>query len=291
MFEKLSKFGAGYINVMSDEERECIKMLLSEEGREPNPFYEGYSFGDFFSMLGSACGPLTPIEIKEVADEEYLKSPLFFFARKLCDIIERDGYIKLTKEGLLPLDVITELNVQDRLILDAPAGTCLDHEGLVGKLLRLLLLDAKIVRMQNKRMIFTKVSDKIISSNYKLFDTLFSTFTSNMNWKQIDGLPKFGYGVMGCCFQLILLQNYGHISRNCAFYSNSFLKLIDSGIEENVYLWYTFEVCLQSWGFVAIDKKENSPDYLVRRTELFDKIFLIKPFQEFVVEPLMSVNK
>ena len=291
MFDLLLKFGPQGLNALSDEERDFYQMLFSEEGRQPNPFFEGYSHMDFFMMLQHSFGPFSIVQIKKTEDEVYMKSPMFFLVRKLCDIIEREGYIKLTKEGLLPLDVMTELNVQDRLNLNPPAGTCMDQEGLVGKLLRLLLFECNIVRMQNKRMVFRKASLKVRSDNHELFTLLFRTFCTYMNWKQIDGLPAYMRGIMGCSFQFILLKNYGHISKNCSFYSESFLKLGDFGLEEQDYLWYTFELCLQAWGFVVIEKKEHSQDYFVRRSALLDEIIHINPFKEFVIEPIMSVSK
>lgn len=291
MFDLLHKFGPQGLKALSDEQREFYRMMISEEGRQPNPFFEGYSLMDFFLMLRFGYGAFSPVQIKETDDEVYMKSPMFFLARKLCDIIEREGYIKLTKEGLLPLDVMTELNVQDRLNLNPPAGTCMDHEGLVGKLLRLLLFECNIVRMQNKRMVFRKASLKVRSDNHKLFSLLFSTFSIDLDWKQIDGLPAFKRGILGCSFQFILLKNYGHISKNCSFYSESFLRLGDFGFEEQNYLWYTFELCLQAWGFVVIEKKEHSQDYFVRRSALLDEIIHINPFKEFVIEPIMSVSK
>jgi len=273
MFNLLHKFGPQGFYALSDEQREFYRMMISEEGRQPNPFFEGYSLMDFFLMLRFGYGAFSPVQIKETDDEVYMKSPMFFLARKLCDII------------------MTELNVQDRLNLNPPAGTCMDHEGLVGKLLRLLLFECNIVRMQNKRMVFRKASLKVRSDNHKLFSLLFSTFSTDLDWKQIDGLPAFKRSIMGCSFQFILLKNYGHISKNCSFYSESFLRLGNFGLEEQDYLWYTFELCLQAWGFVVIEKKEHSQDYFVRRSALLDEIIHINPFKEFVIEPIMSVSK
>ena len=217
----------------------------------------------------------------DISDIPLIKQIRFFINQ-----IDLSNGIKLTKAGNLPPIIVKELYQQeilkdyfiDRGITKLSKET--DCNAIV--LTRILCEQSGLIKKRNGVLTVTKKAVDIVGSN-KLLPLIFSTFTEKFSWGFFDGYQNDYIGQLGWGYSLMLISQYGDITRNSKYYAEKYfevyphlltLKAYDGSIHSidsnyNCYSVRTFERFLDYFGFTEATEKKL--ECTVNKTDLFDK--------------------
>ena len=237
------------------------------------------------------------ISFKRLDDSDFEQIPIFRQLRCLIYILKRDGKIKLTATGALPVRLLTEIykqGVSCGYIERNDRKIRLEAECMTVELTHILAKLTKIVKEQKGVMTLTKSGEKLSKDNQALLELMIKKYTTEFNFAYFDRYESGNTAGIGNGFSLILVSKYGNEQRSYKFYAEkyfaAFPMLVDDFISHIVpaeeeaadcYEMRTFEIYLENFGL--IERKETSrmreqdDDVLIQKTLLFDKLFQIKP--------------
>lgn len=296
----LQKFIEQQLNENGNLELDDLQIKLNNirdmENRKPIPEFEGYSADDMHYIMYSTFNPNSPIQIKPLKEEEYLKIPIFNQIRYLAEIINREGGLKFTDTGNLPVKMVKELYEQGYLKEKhiELGWTKLNNENVSNfiKISKHLIQLTGIAKKEKNKLILTRKSKTILNDNNLLFQVIFSTYTEKMNWAFFDYYGDNNIGQLAYGFSLILLSKFGNVKRLDQFYAEKYITAFPAilnsispkeyrSVKDGAYHCYsyrTFNQFLNYFGLITIEEEGYMSDRktYIAKTELFDLLFEIK---------------
>lgn len=256
------------------------------------PKFEGYSPEEMHTILYGAFNENSPIHLKKLKGDEYQKFPLFNQVLYLANLIKDAKEIKLTQHGYMPPKVVSELCDQKFLpdeMFGRPLKIRKESDSFHTQLAKFILDAGGIIKKRNNKLSLTKNGSKIIENNQKLFEKIFKTYFTKINWAFFDLYGNNRIGQFAFGFSLILLDKYGSKTRRCDFYAEKYFDAfpdVFQHYEDTVYMdatkrnyicysLRTFEKFLFHFGLVEIVQGKWKIDLMVRKTNLFDSLFKI----------------
>lgn len=269
-----------------------LNIIADKKTRTGIPEFEGYSPEEMQTILYGTFTENSPIHLKKLKGDEYQKFPLFNQVLYLANLINDSNEIKLTQNGYLPPKVVGELCEQMFLpdeFFGRPLKVRKESDSFHTQLAKFILDAGGIIKKRNNKLSLTKNGSNIIDNNQKLFDKIFDTYFTKINWAYFDGYGNNGIGQFAFGFSLILLDKFGDKNMKSDFYAEKYFDAfpnIHQDYEEteymdstkrnyNCYSLRTFERFLFNFGLVKIVREKWDTDLMVRKTILFDDIFKI----------------
>ena len=264
--------------------------------RQLNQF-DGYSPEEMHCIISDLWGENSIVEIKKLDVADFEQIPLFRQIRCLTDILKRDGKIKLTATGALPVKFLTEIYKQGVLCEYIEKNACkirLEAECMTVELTHILAKLTKVVKEQKGVMTLTKSGEKLIKDNQALLELMIKKFSTEFNFAYFDSYESDNTAGIGNGFSLILVSKYGNEQRSYKFYAEKyftvFTTLVNDFMSDIVtteqwaawcYERRTFAVYLENFGLIEREKtggiRQQNDDVLIKKSKLFDKLFQIKP--------------
>lgn len=283
-------------NIEHDEIQKKLNMYRELENKRPVLEFEGYSPSDMHNIMYCTFDAFSPIKLQTLKNEEYLKIPIFNQIRYLAEIINREGEIKLTDTGNLPVKVVKELYeqgfIKEKQIEAGWVKLINENDASSIKLTKLLIQQIGITKKRNNKLSLTKNSNSIINDYDLLFRLIFFTYTSGFNWAFFDGYGDHNIGKLAFGFSLILISKYGNEQQIDTFYAEKYITafpaLLDKishkeyrNLKEEAYSCYslrTFDHFLDYFGLIKIEEEGSFLDCkkYITKTELFDKLIEIR---------------
>lgn len=281
---------------LDDIQRELDKQM-HEQNNRPIPEFEGYSPNEMHQIIHFTFGRDCPIQLHSMSDSDFQKIPIFNQIKYLLDLIEKSGEMQLTKQGFLPIKVVSELYAQgflkDELIEKGFVKLYKEMNSMSLNLTRILVELSGLVKKRKGKFSLTKVGAKTIKSKPELLKTIIETFSQKFNWGFYDNYENSNVGQMGLGFSLILLSKYGKERRLDSFYAEKYFKAFPNLINSNVqlsnygydspincYSIRLFDRFLQYFGIITIEQEggyfSRSPKYITK-TDVFDMLIKVKP--------------
>lgn len=273
-----------------------IDQVMNEQNNRPIADFEGYSPFEMHKILHFTFAIDSPLKLQKLSDTDYTKIPILNQIKYLTDLIDKNGEIKLTKQGFLPTKIVSELYSQgflkDEYIEKGISKLYKETDSMTINLTRILLELAGFIKKRNGKLSLTKSSEKILGNNEELLRQIFLTMTNKFNWAFYDGYGENQIGQLGYGFSLILLSKYGRERRLDSFYAERYFKayprLLDSiepnyGTLErystNCYSVRTFDRFLNYFGLINIEEERKGFDSIkyISKTEIYDRLIKCTP--------------
>lgn len=273
-----------------------IDQVMNEQNNRPIADFEGYSPFEMHKILHFTFSIDSPLKLQKLSDTDYTKIPILNQIKYLTDLIDKNGEIKLTKQGFLPTKIVSELYSQgflkDEYIEKGISKLYKETDSMTINLSRILLELAGFIKKRNGKLSLTKSSEKILGNNEELLRQIFLTITNKFNWAFYDGYGENQIGQLGYGFSLILLSKYGRERRLDSFYAERYFKayprLLDSiepnyGTLErystNCYSVRTFDRFLNYFGLINIEEERKGLDSIkyISKTDIYDRLIKCTP--------------
>jgi len=273
-----------------------IDQVMNEQNNRPIADFEGYSPFEMHKILHFTFAIDSPLKLQKLSDTDYTKIPILNQIKYLTDLIDKNGEIKLTKQGFLPTKIVSELYSQgflkDEYIEKGISKLYKETDSMTINLTRILLELAGFIKKRNGKLSLTKSSEKILGNNEELLRQIFLTITNKFNWAYYDGYGENQIGQLGYGFSLILLSKYGRERRLDSFYAERYFKayprLLDSiepnyGTLErystNCYSVRTFDRFLNYFGLINIEEERKGLDSIkyISKTDIYDRLIKCTP--------------
>lgn len=276
-----------------------MDQVMNEQNNRSIPDFEGYSPSEMHNIMHFTFEPNSPVILQELADSDYLESPIFNIVKYFLDLLKSKGEIKLTAKGFLPTKFVKDIYNQGFIEEDqfslGYSKLYKETDSVTVNLTRLLSQLAGLTKKRNGKLSLTKAGQKIASNNRKLFELIFKTMTQKFNWAYYDRYDNEQIGQVGFGFSLILLSKYGAEKRLNNFYAEKYFKAFPQFLESitptygtleefagNCYYVRTFERVLNYFGLIQIENRGEAFDRksFIIRTELFDKFIKVRPHKK-----------
>lgn len=276
-----------------------MDQVMNEQNNRSIPDFEGYSPSEMHNIMHFTFEPNSPVILQELADSDYLESPIFNIVKYFLDLLKSKGEIKLTAKGFLPTkfvkDIYNQGFIEEYQFSFGYSKLYKETDSVTVNLTRLLSELAGLTKKRNGKLSLTKAGQKIASNNRKLFELIFKTMTQKFNWAYYDRYDNEQIGQVGFGFSLILLSKYGAKKRLNNFYAEKYFKAFPQFLESitptygtleeyagNCYYIRTFERVLNYFGLIQIENRGEALDRksFIIRTELFDKFIKVRPHKK-----------
>lgn len=276
-----------------------IQAQIILRNNTPYENFLGLTPSEMHRLLYQPLEESSPVRFREKIENDALdRIPLFRMAEALLGIIQREGHIKLTKTGAMPVKVVKELYGSGFLLDEhIEAGiTKLYKEESCDTIhnVRIVIEQSGLVRKANGKLTLTKSALKLLDSGNRdqLFKQFFRTFTEKFRWSYNDLYADIPIGQLGWGFSILLLDLYGSDELGSGFYAEkyqlAFPGLIEFLLPEpymcpekqftNCYKLRTFDRFFWWFGFVTMrSEKSNSifESELIKGTGLIKHLFII----------------
>lgn len=253
--------------------------------------FEGYSSQDMFVIIHNLWSDGSPVKLKTLNEEDLESIPLLRQIKQLISIIQREGKIKLTNTGNLPVKFVKEIH---------PLGYVAKYDKELAKISKetdsfgvhfthLMAKVMKVVKVQKSVMTLTKSGEKLSKQPQQLFEELMFSMCGRYNFGYFDRYNHPHIGSMASGFSIILMAKYGSKKRIDRFYSDkyfeAFPKLLDEVVSKfdtieneaaRCYSFRTFDIFMRHLGLIELEQEKILSDIYVTKTVLFDKIFKIE---------------
>ena len=269
-----------------------LNKIADRENKSGLADFEGYSPEEMQTILYRTFSNNSPIHLKKLGADEYKKFPLFNQVQYLAHIIKDEKEVKLTPKGYLPTKIVGELCGQQFLpdeVFGNPLKVRKEVDSINTMLAKFILDTGGIIKKRNNKLSLTQNGSKIIENNQKLFEKIFDTYLTKINWSYFDGYGDNGIGQFAFGFSLILFGKYGRENKTSEFYAKKYFNAFPTILQKfednyyrdsakmnyNCYSFRTFERFLFNFGLVEIFREKWDTNLMVRHTGLFDDIFAI----------------
>lgn len=275
-----------------------INEIVNDQNNQSIPQFEGYSPAEMHSLLQFPFGSGSRFQLQKLPDKEYENIPILNQIKYLANIISKNGEIKLTQRGFLPVKIVADLIEQgfiyDDIIVRMKIKVYKEMDAMPVHLTRLLMQVSGLVKKKHGKMSMTKAGEKIMADNDKLLRTIFEKFATRFNWAYFDLYGENQIGQMGFGFTLILLSKYGQKKRLDSFYADKYFKafprLLETleptygSLEEYAARCYSIRTFDRFWDYFGLIKIEKEGKWLdgttyIIKTDLFDKLVKRLPHQ------------
>ena len=280
-----------------EELNQWVAEFMDSYNRRTLAEFEGYSPEQMESIIHDQWEENSIVTFKRLDDADFEQIPIFRQFMCLIDIIKRDGKIKLTATGALPVKLVSEIykqGVPDEDIERDGGKIRLEAECLTAELTHVLAKFMRIIKEQKGVMTLTKSGEKLIENKQTLLELMVKTFSTEFNFAYFDMFESEETAILGNVFSLILLSKYGNEKRSYKFYAEKYFAAFptllddfssiansDENWAERCYERRTFEVYFANFGLIEREETgsilEDNIDIMIKRSSLFDKLFQIKP--------------
>jgi hypothetical protein len=262
------------------------------------PAFEDYSVIEFGSLILKPFGEQSPLGLGKLSDKEYEQVPLLRQLKILAGMIEREGELKLTAKGFLPLKYVAELYEQGCMKENIPEERIKkmrEEDTPVVRLPRLLLELIGMTKKRNNKLSLTKKGHQLLQNDEQLLPLMLKSYCTRFLWSYFDPLQDDEIAQTGFGFSLLLLKKYGKEKHSKGFYAKKYLRafpkmemdyrLFISNYPElglkiltETYCARTFDRFTEYFGLTETQKeaKSNVED-LILTTAIFDKFILVQP--------------
>jgi len=260
---------------------------IKKRNNEAKEDFEGYSPAQMQIILYHTFDSNSFIKVLKARESIYLEIPIFNQVNYLFKLIKKQKELKLTNKGFLPIKIVAALYnkgyMKDYFIENGISKLYRESDVPSVNLAKILVELSHLVKKRNNKLSLTKKGIKQIDTNYLLFQSLFETFTRTFNWSYFDGFYNEEIGQVGFGFTLILLEKYGNVYRDPAFYADKYLKAFDfktkrhelsfADNSKRTYIIRTFERFLDYFGFTVYEVKDKKKK--VKKSKLFTELIKI----------------
>nr|WP_320059025.1 hypothetical protein [uncultured Bacteroides sp.] len=278
--EELNAYIAAYMEVYNNSSREG---------------FEGYSSAEMHRILDYAFDDCSPIKLQRLSEDDYAQIPILRQIKHLAQAIQKEGKIKLTSIGNLPLRIVKELyplGVEDPFIKCEFSKLSKETDSIAVELSKILVKLMRVAKVRNNVLTLTKEGEKIMANDELLMKNIMITFCCKFNKSYFDGYGAEQIGNMGIGFTLLLLSKYGAEKRLDKYYSDKYFKafplLLDGivpayqtveNMASSCYSIRTFDHLLLHLGLIEIDEERRfgMEKKEIIKTELFDKLIKVLP--------------
>ncbi len=273
-----------------------IVQLMNEQNNREIPDFEGYSPFEMHHILHFTFEHNSPIVLRQLADADFFKCPMFNLVKYYLDLVKNLGEIKLTAKGFLPTKIVQEIYNQGFLeeyqFSSGISKLYKETDSLTVNLTRILAELARLTKKRNGKLSLTKTGERIASNNQELFELIFKTMTQKFSWAFYDDYEDQQIGQFGFGFSLIILSKYGTEKQLDNFYSEKYFKAFPQFLESitpaygtveeyasRCYSVRTFQRFLSFFGLIEIEKQGEvlHRNIFIKKTELFDKLIKVRP--------------
>lgn len=262
-----------------------MNSYMSLINNRPLDDFLGLSPNEMHHLLFFPFTDKSPIKLKQnISDDVLNRIPFFRLTEEFLKIVQREKSIKLTPLGALPRKVLVELYdfgfIKDTFIekgyskinreIDAPAiGMMNVNTQLAG-----------FVKKSANKISLTKTAEKHLEKQQRneLFEKVFKTFTTKINWGLLDGYSEYQIVQTGWGFSLFLLSKLstGQEQSILVFsepFVNAYVKELNAHSYEfgsplraftNCYELRTFEHFFRYFGFIEITQEMNMVEKYIK---------------------------
>lgn len=292
----------GITPTIEDLNREMGELFRAQNNM-PRVDFEGYSSLEMHKILHFTFDKDSPIQFNTITLEEYSQIPILRQIKRLAEILSRNGQIKLTAAGYLPIKIVQELyplGAPDEVIENSISKLSKEVDCTPVHLARLLAEASGITKKRRGILSLTAVGSKTITDDSKLFDSILKGFCQKFNWHYFDNYSddeqSGTIGQLGFGFSLILLSKYGDTERPDKYYGDKYFKAFPKMLENiqptygtvqdyctHCYCLRTFDRFLYHFGLVEIKKGKPiwQEETLIKNTPLFDKLISLISHRKF----------
>ncbi len=279
-----------------EEINKHFEKIMNERNNQGLPDFEGYSPIEMQFILYDTFGNNSPIQLLELCDADFKKTPLLNQIKYLLQLINDNGELKLTAKGFLPTKIVSEIYnqkfIKDEMIESGISKLYKETDSNSINLTRILLELSGLLKKRNKKLSLTKKGKSEFNDNYKLLKSILKAFGTKFNWAYYDGYGDNEIGQLGFGFSLILLSKYGSEKQLDSFYAEKYLSAFPMLIEQiessrfntrekqayKCYSLRTFDRFLDYFGLIEIESENKwDSDKFIKKTELFDKLIKVRP--------------
>ncbi|MCK4530077.1 MAG: hypothetical protein KAU44_02790 [Candidatus Marinimicrobia bacterium] len=284
---------------MTEDIQQYLDHIMQERNLHGLLDFEGYSPLEMRYILYDTFGEFSPLHLQKLSDRDYKNIPLLNQIKYLAALVLKNGEIKLTPHGYLPLKIVADIYsqgfIKDEFIELGISKLYRESDLMVVNLTHMLAKLAGIIKTRYGKLSMTKTGEKIITDDYKLLKLLLETFGFRFNWAYYDGYENENIGPLGFGFSMILLSKYGRTQHLDTFYAEKYLKAFPQFLHESVepkygtnknniehcYSIRTFDRFLNYFGLIKIENNRESPfEKHITKTELYDKLIKCIPHKE-----------
>lgn len=279
--DDLNRFAAEWMSIQNNQ-------ALSQ--------FEGYSPAEMNYIIYNLFEKNCPVQIADFPVDICDSVPLFRQVKLLLTILDKEGNIKLTQTGNLPVRLVKELydvGVQDRYVKSGIVKLRIEKDSAYVQIVRIIAQIMRVVKKRNNKLSLTQIGKNLFKDDKALLRELLSAALIHYNPAYFDRYPYEHIGTLGMGFNLILLNKYGKTDRKIYFYAeryfNAFPKLlhnVEKGYRSELEIaagCYDIRVIERLFiilGLVIRNGKllmSNANESTIHRTELFEKLFKIAP--------------
>jgi hypothetical protein len=275
---------------------DAIRHLINNE---PLDDFDGYTHNEMHLLIYNAPATDSPLELKMPGLENHLsRMPFLCLTEAFLQILQREGYFKLTALGRLPQKKVEELYSLRIILEDAYergyTSTFKESHTNAIFMVRSTLKLAGLIKTVHGKLLLTKQGAKLLlpQNRIQLFKKIFECYTHDLPWSILDGYPEIPVGNFGWAYVITLLLKYGNHDRPAHFYAEKYAKAFPDLMEYFTATAYTsqhdlfyrcftlryFERFADWWGLVTLTEPEipSKMDMLVTATPLLESLFLAR---------------
>jgi len=281
---------------------ELIQKKLDEKMLELNhrarDGFEGYSPTDMDYILYDPLSKESPLRMKSLPEGSFQKIPIFNLIQYFLNKLAKEGEVKLTKKGNLPVKWVVDLHEQgfrtDYVVEIFDKEIRKEDDSRSIQLTKILVELAGWVRKRKGKMSLSKLGDRERKNPSRLLKKIWEIYTLEFNWGYFDRYALDIIGRLGFLFSLILVSRYGDIMRDTGFYAEKYYDALPLMMDDmvdiygeyyginNAYSCYefrTFDHFMMDFGLISLKRpKRMTEDTLkIKKTPFFDEWIKILP--------------
>jgi hypothetical protein len=272
-----------------------IQKFIEESNNRPHPDLDGLSPLQMHELLYNAFEPQSILEFGVLTDAEFRRVPLLNQVRYILELIKEHKELRLTKTGSLPVQVVSEIYnqgfIKDEHIEGGISKLYQETSCQAIHLSRILCELMGVVKKRNGKLSLTKLGEKEMVNPSNLLQHLFQIFSVKFNWSYFDGYGQNSIGQFGIGFSLYLVSKYGNEIKTGNFYAEKYFRAFPQLMDDlepsgyasleirgnNCYSLRMYSRFLDYFGVIKIENPKTYKDDLsIRKTKLFDKMFIVK---------------
>lgn len=276
-------------------DKESIKLqqeaerLINQMNHQKLSSFEGLSPSQMHQLLYDPLGEESPIQLDLSNPALFDNMPLFNLINYLGRILDREGELKLTQTGRLPIRVVSELYEQKYMaeyyIEKGFQKLYKESDALSMMLTRIIMEVMGMSKKRKNKLSLTKAGAHFLADQKAMAEKLIVTFTTGFNWAYFDDFPDDYVGQMGVGYTLFLLNKYGDDQQSPSFYVQKYVEAypyllrnyrsygedMDSLI--HCYTYRTFHLFMDYLGLIKMERGMYNNIEKVGYSPLFKKIF------------------
>jgi len=274
--EFVSQYGDNFNSI--DEINSKMQQFMTQSNNAGRDDFEGYSPVQMSDILYSTFSTGNIVRFKECSSDVYNECPLFRQIKYVISVLQRDGKIKLTTKGALPLKLVKEvypLGALDNLVEIGLTKIYKEADTIATRLTHLIMKQMKIVKETHGEMTIVKGRAKMLEDDHALMKSMLYVMTNLFNFAYFD-LMKEHLGVVGISYSIVLLHKYGDKKRDATFYSTKYFKALFPGEDDHHVYWIrVFDRCLRQLGLITYKERVFDESPYIQKTDLFDKLITV----------------